>query len=74
MDLEELGKIICEKICPWGNQNGAQHLNFDVSSIIEEWDDVQKLHRKIERDIGDAIMDEIIQEIIGFLCSAKYVH
>ncbi|KAF2294327.1 hypothetical protein GH714_009321 [Hevea brasiliensis] len=71
MDLEKLGKIIRDKICPWENQNAAQHINFDVSSIVEEWDDIQQLHRKIGIEIGDAIMDEIIQEVISFF-SVKY--
>lgn len=63
-DLQELGKNICEQICSWGKQNEAQTVNFNVSSTIEDWDYLQQLNRKIGIEIGDAIMNEIIQEII----------
>ncbi|KAF8404844.1 hypothetical protein HHK36_009733 [Tetracentron sinense] len=66
---EELGKIICEKICSWGKQSGdvtniTQMINSDFSISIEEWSDFQPQMREIGMEIGDAILEDIRNEIV----------
>ncbi|CAK7330227.1 unnamed protein product [Dovyalis caffra] len=64
---QELGKIICEQICSWGKQNAAEQINIDVSSTVEDGCYLQQLNRRIGIEIGDTILNEIIQELIDLL-------
>ncbi|KAJ6754872.1 DUF4378 DOMAIN PROTEIN [Salix purpurea] len=65
IDLKELGKIICDQICLWGKQNADEQINIDVTSIVEDGYYLQqRLSRRIGIEIGDAILNEIIQEVI----------
>eukprot|EP00257_Ricinus_communis_P026233 XP_025013647.1 uncharacterized protein LOC8268925 [Ricinus communis] len=65
MGLQEHGNVIYEQICSWANQNSAQKTKFDVSLVVEGWEEMKRLDRKIGTQIGDAIMDEMTQEVIG---------
>ncbi|XP_011030299.1 PREDICTED: uncharacterized protein LOC105129784 isoform X2 [Populus euphratica] len=62
--LKELGKIICDQICSCGKQNADEQINIDVTSIVEDGYYLQQLNRRIGIEIGDAILNEIIQEVI----------
>lgn len=63
--LNELGKIICDQICSCGKQNADEQINIDVTSIVEDGGSyLQQLSRRIGIEIGDAILNEIIQEVI----------
>lgn len=66
---EDTEEIIHKQICSLGKPSGdfmnITHLmNFDLSSTLEEWSNFQQLKRKIGTEIGDAIMGEIVEEII----------
>ncbi|KAK7840938.1 hypothetical protein CFP56_016092 [Quercus suber] len=68
-ELEDMEEIIYKQICSLGKPSGyfmnITHLmNFDLSSTSEEWSNFQQLKRKIGMEIGDAIMGEIVEEII----------
>lgn len=59
---EDMKKIIYKQT---GDFTNITHkMNFDFSSTIEDWSDFQQLERKIGMKIGDAIMDEILKEIV----------
>ncbi|KAG6789692.1 hypothetical protein POTOM_005811 [Populus tomentosa] len=62
--LNELGKIICDQICSCGKHNADEQINIDVTSIVEDGSYLQQLNRRIGMEIGDAILNEIIQEVI----------
>ncbi|KAJ7013321.1 hypothetical protein NC653_003114 [Populus alba x Populus x berolinensis] len=64
IDLNELGKIICDQICSCGKQNADEQINIDVTSVVEDGSYLQQLNRRIGIEIGDAILNEIIQEVI----------
>lgn len=62
-------EIIYKQICSLGKPSGdfvniTHLLNFDLSRTLEEWSNFQQLKRKIGTEIGDAIMGEIVEEII----------
>ncbi|KAJ6985149.1 uncharacterized protein [Populus alba] len=59
--LQELGKIICEQICSWGKQEATEQININVSSTVEYG---CYLQQRIGTEIGDAILNEIIQEVL----------
>lgn len=54
---------LLEKQC--GEFNRISHFLCRESCILlEEWGNFQKLHREISKEIGDAIMDDIVKEIL----------
>jgi hypothetical protein len=66
---EDMEEIIYEQICSLGKPSGdftnITHLmNFDFSSTLEEWSNFQQLKRKIGIEIGNAIMGEVVKEMI----------
>lgn len=66
---EDMEKIIFEQICSRRKQSGlfddVNHLmDLDISRTLEDWSDFQQPKRKIGMEIGDAIMDEIVKEMI----------
>jgi len=58
--LQEFGKIICEQICSWGKQ-ATEQININVSSTVEYG---CYLQQRIGIEIGDAILNEVIQEVL----------
>ncbi|KAA8536294.1 hypothetical protein F0562_028772 [Nyssa sinensis] len=71
-ETERLGKMICEQMHSWGNQRGdvtniIQLISFDFSNTMEKWSDFQPLAREIGMEIGDAILADIITEMIDVL-------
>uniref|UniRef100_A0A5B7BJB2 DUF4378 domain-containing protein n=1 Tax=Davidia involucrata TaxID=16924 RepID=A0A5B7BJB2_DAVIN len=66
---EEIGKLICEQIYSWGKHCGDvtninQLINLDFCNTMEEWRDFSQITRDIGIDIGDAILDDIVTEIM----------
>lgn len=66
---KEHRKIICEKVCSWGKQSVylkdiAQMINLDFSTEMEQWNNFQLLNSDIRIEIGDAILDDIVSEVI----------
>jgi uncharacterized membrane-anchored protein YjiN (DUF445 family) len=61
ISLQELGKIICEQICSWGKQEATEQININVSSTVEYG---RYSQQRIGTEIGDAILNEIIQEVL----------
>ncbi|KAA8545748.1 hypothetical protein F0562_020801 [Nyssa sinensis] len=69
LGTEELGKVICEQIYSWGKQCGdvtniTQLINLDFSYTVEEWGDLSPIIRDFGIEIGDAILDDIVTEMI----------
>ncbi|KAL9333666.1 hypothetical protein Peur_073805 [Populus x canadensis] len=58
--LQEFGKIICEQICSWGKQ-ATEQININVSSTVEYG---CYLQQRIGIEIGDAILNEVLQEVL----------
>ncbi|XP_041013728.1 uncharacterized protein LOC121256973 [Juglans microcarpa x Juglans regia] len=66
---EDMEIMICEHICSWGKQAGGftnkiHQMKSDFSATLEEWCDFHQLKREIGMKIGDAIMEEIVREMI----------
>ncbi|XVF44956.1 hypothetical protein PTKIN_Ptkin02bG0164600 [Pterospermum kingtungense] len=60
--VEKLGNLIrAEKIYSYKKNSR------DLSNTLEEWNYSQKLQRKISFELGDIIMDEIVEETIHLL-------
>ncbi|KAE8008161.1 hypothetical protein FH972_004701 [Carpinus fangiana] len=59
---EDTKKIIYKQT---GDFTNITHkMNFDLYSTLEDWSDFQQPERRIGREIGDAIMDEILKEMV----------
>lgn len=66
---EEIGKLICDKIVAWGRTSRdetstTELLSSDYSDTVEEWEDCALQKRQISREVGDAIVEEITNEIV----------
>lgn len=66
---EELGMLICERIKSRGKQVGDKKkknylLDLDFMDSVEEWSDIEKQKREVEMEIGDAILEEIKNELV----------
>jgi hypothetical protein len=59
---EDIKKIIYKQTGDFTNL--THKMNFDLSSTLEDWSDFQQSERRIGREIGDAIMDEILKEMV----------
>lgn len=73
---EELGKLICERIKSWGKQAGDKtninyFLDLDFMDLGEEWSAFEQQKREIEMEIGEAVLEdiknELVTEMIDFL-------
>ncbi|XVF36455.1 hypothetical protein REPUB_Repub19eG0060100 [Reevesia pubescens] len=67
---EEIGKLICEKIKGWGikrcgdESNLKQLLEIDVMESTKEWNDFESQKKNIGLVIGNAIAEEITNEVV----------
>lgn len=66
---EELGMLICERIKSWRKQVGDKKkknylLDLDFMDSVEEWSDIEKQKTEVEMEIGDAILEEIKNELV----------
>lgn len=66
---ELLGNLVCGKIKEWGKHsvdgfNLTRLLNADIHDSVQEWNDVEAEVRDIALEIGDAIMEEIKDQIV----------
>lgn len=69
MRPELLGKLICDKIKLWGIQSGDEFnitrlLNLDFKDSAQEWNDFQPQMRDLAFEIGDAILEDIRDQIV----------
>ncbi|KAK9271158.1 hypothetical protein L1049_026747 [Liquidambar formosana] len=70
LEPEELGKLICEEVGAWGKQNGdetniTQLLHVDFLASAKEWSEFEPLTKEIAMEIGDAVWEEISNEIVN---------
>lgn len=66
---ELLGNLVCGKIKEWGKHsvdgfNLTRLLNADIHDSVQEWNDIEAEVRDIALEIGDAIMEEIKDQIV----------
>ena len=72
MGSQEIGRIVCRNLKLWGKlsaheKNIQQVLRMDLIEDARKYNDVWR--KRIGREIGNGIFDEIIQEIITDLYS-----
>ncbi|XVE70223.1 hypothetical protein DITRI_Ditri10aG0055600 [Diplodiscus trichospermus] len=72
---EEIGKVIGEKIKGWGKRCGnesniAELLKLDIMDLTQEWNDFETQ----KRDIGNAIAEEITNEVVMDMINVLYYH
>ncbi|XP_030455346.1 uncharacterized protein LOC115676529 isoform X2 [Syzygium oleosum] len=66
---EEIGQLICDKILAWGRTSGdetstTELLYSDCLDTAEEWEDCVPQNMQISSEVGDAIIEEITNEIV----------
>ncbi|KAK3231193.1 hypothetical protein Dsin_003074 [Dipteronia sinensis] len=66
---ELLGKLICEKIKAWKRQSGGRlnitkQLESDYKDSAQEWNSFEPQIKDIAMEIGDAILEEIRDQIV----------
>ncbi|XP_050363072.1 uncharacterized protein LOC126781977 [Argentina anserina] len=66
----EVGKLISEKLLVWDRQDGDESnvdflLDSDFLSSAEEWNSNEQEEREICYEIGDTILEEIIEDIVA---------
>ncbi|KAL5706676.1 hypothetical protein ACHQM5_024812 [Ranunculus cassubicifolius] len=66
---EEIGKMVCEKVCFWAKQSGNvanvnQLRNAYYWESLEEWNALQPHVRKIGLEISNHILEELEVEIV----------
>ncbi|KAF7850347.1 hypothetical protein BT93_L5603 [Corymbia citriodora subsp. variegata] len=66
---EEIGKLICDKMAAWGRTSRdetsmTELLYSDYSDTVEEWADWAPQKMQISSKVGDAIVEEITNEIV----------
>ncbi|XVE93534.1 hypothetical protein REPUB_Repub01dG0202800 [Reevesia pubescens] len=64
--VEKLGNMIRAKPIYSCTKNSTDS-SMDFSDTLEEWNYTHKLQRKVCYELGDIIMDEIVEEIIDLL-------
>lgn len=67
---EELGKLLSKKMKGWSEQAGdatniTNLLDLDFSDSIQEWSNFDPAKTEIVSEIGDKILQEIIDEIVS---------
>ncbi|KAI3465238.1 hypothetical protein Pfo_021901 [Paulownia fortunei] len=71
LGAEELWKLVCENVWLWSQDsidetNIVHLLNYDVMASAEEWrTDSEQQKEEISMEIGDAILEGIINEIVA---------
>lgn len=74
MGPELLGKLMSEKLKAWEKQSGdelniTRLLDFDFQDSVQEWSDFKQQMRGIAFKIGDAILEEIRDQLVTDLVS-----
>ncbi|KAK9225951.1 hypothetical protein WN943_010996 [Citrus x changshan-huyou] len=74
MGPELLGKLMSEKLKAWEKQSGdelniTRLLDFDFQDSVQEWSDFKQQMRDIAFKIGDAILEEIRDQLVTDLVS-----
>lgn len=74
MGPEFLGKLMSEKLQAWEKQSGdelniTRLLDFDFQDSVQEWSDFKQQMRDIAFKIGDAILEDIRDQMVTDLVS-----
>lgn len=74
MGPELLGKLMSEKLKEWEKQSGdelniTRLLDFDFQDSVQEWSDFKQQMRDIAFKIGDAILEDIRDQLVTDLVS-----
>lgn len=74
MGPELLGKLMSEKLKAWEKQSGdelniTRLLDFDFQDSVQEWSDFKQQMRDIAFKIGDAILEDIRDQMVTDLVS-----
>ncbi|KAL5844659.1 hypothetical protein ACOSQ4_010617 [Xanthoceras sorbifolium] len=69
MESELLGKLICDKVKAWRRQSGGRLnitklLDLDYHDSAEEWTNFEPQIKDIAMEIGDAVLEEIRDQIV----------
>lgn len=70
LGAEELWKVVCENVWLWSQEsihekNILHLLRCDFMASLQEWDSASHQERdEVSIEIGDAILDDIINEIL----------
>lgn len=72
IETEEIGKIVYEKIVGWGrirgNEKSVDELVYlDYLETVEEWRECAHHRKQISMEIGDALTEDISNEIVAEL-------
>ncbi|XP_030528719.1 uncharacterized protein LOC115739646 [Rhodamnia argentea] len=66
---EEIGKLLCDKIVAWGRMSRdemsmTELFYSDYVDTVEEWENCVPTKTQISSEVGDAIIEEITNEIV----------
>lgn len=64
MDSEEAGRVICEKEATGEEANLSNLLNSDYLFSAAEWRDLKPQKQLIGAEIGDLVLEEVINEVL----------
>ncbi|OWM80621.1 uncharacterized protein LOC116193169 [Punica granatum] len=70
IEPDQIEKIICEKIVGWGRTRGNEMsidelVYLDYLETVEEWEDCVQQKMQISLEIGDALMEDISNEMVA---------
>lgn len=73
---EQLWELICENLYVWSkesiNETNIKHLVcYDVLASTQEWNDLENQTKEIGSQLGDAILEDIINEITTEISSYR---
>ncbi|XP_073125717.1 uncharacterized protein [Henckelia pumila] len=72
LGAEELWKLVCENVWLWSQDsihdtNIIHHLHYDFLASAEEWSaDFEEHKEGIWTEVGDAILEDVINEIVAY--------
>lgn len=69
LETQSVGKLICEKLKTWRRQSGrrvniTKLLESDYNDSVPEWNNFEQEIKDIALEIGDAVLEEIKEEIV----------
>ncbi|KAL2505676.1 Uncharacterized protein Adt_21297 [Abeliophyllum distichum] len=62
---EELWKNVCENVWLWSQESINETNINDILASAQEWDDYEQQKKDISMEVGDAILELIINEILA---------
>ncbi|KAL2529440.1 uncharacterized protein Fot_22041 [Forsythia ovata] len=64
MEPEELWKNVCENVWLWSQESINETNIIDFLAFAQEWDDYEQQKKDISMEVGDAVLEHIINEIL----------